>query len=124
MTMTVETRLRLIAAAQRGLAWRRERIMYARLTVMCIAESWGWPVDWHSLFDCDRHRHHPLDAKWVGPFSMEDAIVDTAAPPASPPGEGTPADDIEHDEGGSGCCARGFCGPERQARFAPGEGAR
>lgn len=47
-----------------------------------------------------------------------------ASQPASPPGEGTPADDIEHDEGGSGCCARGFCGPERQARFAPGEGTR
>lgn len=78
MTMTVETRQRLIAAANRALTWRRERIMYARLAVVVMVESWGWPVDWHSLFDCDRHHHHPLYAKWVGPFDMETAIVDTA----------------------------------------------
>lgn len=41
-----------------------------------------------------------------------DALVAFLRPCALPP------DDVEHDEGGSGCCARGFCGPERQARFA------
>lgn len=81
--MTVETRLRLIAAAERALAWRRERIMLGRLAVMCIAEAWGWPVDWHSLFNCDRHRHHPLNVKWIGPFDLESAVLDTSMPNAS-----------------------------------------
>ena len=74
--MSVETRQRMIAAAERALTWRRERIMYGRLAVMCMAEAWGWPVDWHSLFNCDRHRHHPLNVQWVGPFDLEAAIVE------------------------------------------------
>lgn len=73
-TMSVEMRLRFIAAAQRGLAWRRERIMAGRLVVTVMAEMAGHGVDWHSLFDCDRHGHHPLDVTWVGPYDLESAV--------------------------------------------------
>lgn len=72
--MSVETRQRLIAAAERGLAWRRERIMVGRLAVTVMAEMAGHSVDWHSLFDCDRHGHHPLDVAWVGPYDLETAV--------------------------------------------------
>lgn len=75
-TMTPELRQRLIASVERALRWRREQIMVARLTFFwsCWFVS-GRKPDWHSLFECDRHGHHPLrGGKWVGPYELEDTI--------------------------------------------------
>lgn len=73
--LTIEQRQRFLGAAERALQWRREKIMIARLTFFwaCWFMS-GQEPDWHSLFECDRHGHHPLRATWVGPFDFEDTI--------------------------------------------------
>lgn len=77
MTMSPEVRQRMLDAAGRGLRWRREKIMIARLTFNWI--SWavaGNPPDWHSLFECDRCGHHPLATTWDprGPYDFADTV--------------------------------------------------
>ena len=73
--LTVDARKRMIAAADRALKWRRDKIMIARLTFFWT--SWfigGKKPDWHSLFDCEKCGHHPLRATWIGPYDLTDSI--------------------------------------------------
>lgn len=70
--VSLATRTRLIAAAERGLAWRRERIMSARLALFWLRSMLGHRDAWHSYFTCARHGTDIVGGPWVGPYDLDD----------------------------------------------------
>lgn len=68
--LTPEQRQRFLAAAERGLKWRRDRIMEWRCTLFwmlwCVTSK--EPV-WHDFFDCSKCHPWP-SVSWVGPYEL------------------------------------------------------
>lgn len=68
--MTVEQRQKFIAAAARGLAWRRQRINEWRW-LLHTTHWWlqGKEPDWHDYVHCERHHPWP-PVEWSGPYEL------------------------------------------------------
>jgi hypothetical protein len=67
--MSLETRKRLIAAADRALKWRRDRIMGWRIILFSWRRALGHEDEWHAYFTCWRHGTNII-AEWVGPYDL------------------------------------------------------
>ncbi len=75
--MSVETRQRLIAATQRALKERRDRIMGWRIALFTIRQWIGHKDEWHAYFTCYTHGTD-ISAPWVGPYELGREVADHA----------------------------------------------
>lgn len=69
-TMTTDQRQRLIAAAERGLKWRRDRLNGWRVILMTMHQVMGHRVTWHDYHPCDSCGHWWDVPAWVGPWTL------------------------------------------------------
>lgn len=69
VVLTDEQRQRFLGAADRALAWRRERIMGWRVALFTWRWALGWDDDWHAYFTCHRHGTS-IAAPWTGPWVL------------------------------------------------------
>lgn len=70
LSLSTDQRQRFVAAANRGLKWRRDRLNGWRVLLMTMHQAMGHRVKWHDYYPCHKCAHWWDEPKWIGPYIL------------------------------------------------------